>query len=569
MRPPGVLPAPARGRSGLLTAAAIAFGAAVVGAGLNLLLALVVGRAFGPADTGVFFAVIGLFLVLANILKLGADTGLVRGLARLVALDRPRLIPTTLLVAMLPVGVIAIMVAALVVALIPAIGDASVAGGLTGGFAGGDPGGGVGGDPGGGVGGALGLDPGGRSLLASLTWLVPILTLLFVVTAATRGLGGIVPYALLQNVLLPASRLAGVAIAAVLGWSVGGAVLMWGAGLPALLLVAAVVLAGRVRRTLADADACTKVDAVVDLAADAGADAGADVETEADLGAGAPARTSRRDAAVEFWGFAAPRAGSAAIEITLEWADVVLVAVLAGPAEAGLYAIATRCVKVATIADHALRVTVSPRLSAAFAMQRTDLVQRLYQLGTELLVAVVWPFLVVLTVFGDQVMRLFGHGFSDGGRLPGILAVGMATMVAAGSLQSILLLSGLSMAQLGNKVVTLGVCLGMNVLLTPRWGATGAAVAWVLMVLTDTALAANQVRRRLGIRLFPAPVVRAAVASFGCVGAAAVAVRVLAGPSLAALVLAGLVGSAALALLAVRTGAPARLRQLAQTGGPP
>ena len=74
----------------------------------------------------------------------------------------------------------------------------------------------------------------------------------------------------------------------------------------------------------------------------------------------------------EFWGFSLPRAVAALVEIVLEWLDVLLVALLAGEVAAGLYAVATRLVKVTMIIDNALRVSISTRISAWLATGRID-----------------------------------------------------------------------------------------------------------------------------------------------------------------------------------------------------
>jgi len=77
---------PARPRqarlSGVGAGAAFGLVGAVVNAGAGLLLALVVSHGLGVAGSGVFFACVALFTILSNVLKLGADTGLVRFLAR-------------------------------------------------------------------------------------------------------------------------------------------------------------------------------------------------------------------------------------------------------------------------------------------------------------------------------------------------------------------------------------------------------------------------------------------------------------------------------------------------------
>ncbi len=493
-----VTAAPGRRSLGVAASAAVSLGAAVLGAGLNLVLALLVGRGYGAADTGAFFTTIGVFLVAANVLKLGADTALVRMLARAVALRRPTDIVPTIAAAVWPV-----LGASAAVAAGGYFGADRIAGWIR---------------------------PGeveqAASMVRFLALTVPLLTVFSLLTAVVRGLGGLTAFAVAQNVLLPLTRLAGVALAVWSGYAVGQAAQLWAAGLPLLVLLAAALVVRAVRRGRAEA-----------------APAGDHVGTAAPAAGVGPASVFR-----PCWGFALPRAASAAIEIGIEWLDVILVSALAGPVEGGLYAVATRLVKVSSVADYAMRVALSTRLSAALATDDLAEVRRLYDAGTRLLVGLVWTYLAVLVVFADVAIRVFGGDFGPGAPLLAVLAAGMVVMAGAGALQSVLLLSGLSARQLSNKVVVLAVTVLGNVLLTPGWGARGAAVVWVVAVVSDTCLAAVAVRRRVGVSVGFGPVrdvgAAALAAGLGC----AFALRLGLGPSVPAMLLAGL---AALALLAV------------------
>ncbi len=492
--------APDRRALGLLASTSVTLGAAVFGAGMNLVLAVIIGRTYGAGATGTFFATIGVFLVAANVLKLGADTGLVRMLSRAVALGRERDIVPTIAGALWPVLVVSIIAASL------AAWNAEWI--------------------------ALWVrpqDPGPAvSLVRFLAAGVPLLTLFALLTAIVRGLGGLTAFAVLQNVLLPLSRVIGILSALWLGRSIAQATQLWAAGLPVLVVLAALVAVSRVRRALRAAP----TDSPMDTAAQPD-----------------PAPT----VFAAFWRFTAPRAGSASIEIGIEWLDVILVSALAGPVEGGLYAVATRLVKVASIADYALRMALSTRLTAALATGDVDLLRRLYGAGTRLLVGLVWPYLAVLVVFSDVAVTLFGGDFGPGTSLVSIVAIGMLVVAAGGSLQSMLLLSGLSRQQLSNKVAVLGITIGGNLVVTPHWGARGAAGVWVVAVVTDTALAAFQVRRRVGVAVGLGPLRDVGVAALAGGLVCALLLRSTLGPSVPVMAAAGLASLALLALLVSRS----------------
>ena len=504
----------------LVPTAAVALGASVVGAGLNFALAVVVGRAYGAADTGLFFAVIGVFLVVANLLKFGGDTGLVRFAARLRALGRQADLPVVAAAALIPV-LVAGTAAAVALWL---------------------------------FGGAIGGLIDGRhadtaaAVLRLVAPFAPLLALTTVLTAGIRGLGRVTPFALVQNVALPATRLLGVVVATWLGLGIAGAAAGWAAGLPVVAGVAGVLFAVTLRRvTRAPAYGATGAPsaygaAVMPTTYD---------EPRADpAGTDQPRRSGagRRELWWGFWRFSLPRAAATLVEIALEWLDVLLVAVLAGEAAAGVYAVSTRLVKVSLIVDNALRVTVSTRISAWLATRQIGRVQRLYEVATQAMIALIWPALVVLAVYADVALAVFGREFTGAAAVLRVMCVGVAALTAAGSLQSILLLGGGSLRQLGNKSVALATCVGANVVLTPSLGALGGALAWVSTVLVDTALVAWAVHRHTGVRVTARAAVAMGPLVLACVGPVALALRWLAGPTVPSLVAAAVLGLAVLAL---------------------
>ncbi len=500
----------ARSDRRFLRTGAVNVAASMTGAALNVVLVVVVGRSFGAAGTGIFFTAIGIFLVLGNVLRLGADTGAVRMLSRLVALDRRHDLRPTVTVALVPV---------IAVGLLAAIGLWLAAAVYPAGPLAGQPAEAVG-------------------LLRALAPFVPMLGLLTVVMASTRALGGSTEFALVQNVALPATRVIGVALGAALGLSILDVTRCWAAGLPVLLIVGALALRTALRR-------------------------------EGGASRGDPGRGRRRTGTLigEFWSFAAPRGVAAAVEVLLDWIDVILVTLLAGPAQGGIYAVATRCVKIAQVVDYAARITVSTRLSAAMARGQTSTVVRVYELTARFMVMLVWPYLALLLIFAQPTMSLFGADFTGEPLLLPMLALAMLVSSAAGSLQSVLLLGGLSRWQLVNKSAALAVCITGNLLLTPTYGAVGGAVAWTLAVLTDTALAAVQVRRSLAVPVTAAALASVVPAILGAVVVPALAVRVVLGDSLPALVAGTVLALTLLAVTWVRTGTLADLRRQSEAIG--
>ena len=445
-------------RSGIISLAGSGV-AAVAG----LLLNVVVGRGLGPSASGVFFVAVAVLTVAATVSKLGADTGLVRELARLRGLGRGGDVRRVLLVAVVPAVLAGAALAGAVDAAAGPLG--SLVGSARSGGAGGSGAGGAGGAGGAALDVATLLHDGAPYLLLGGPCLV--------LTAGLRGLGDVVGFAGVQNVLVPALRtvLAWGAVATGLG--VSGALLGWNAPLVVGTAVAAVLVVRRSRP--------------------------APGSTATGSATGYPAL------AREFWSFSAPRSVAAVLEVAIVWADVIIVASLTSPREAGIYAAASRFITTGSLAEAAMRVAMAPQISRLLALGDLAGAARLCAVATQWIVLLAWPLYLVLALYAPYVLGLFGPGFAEGSTALTVLALAMIVVMSAGNNQTVLLMSGRSGAQLRNKALALAVDLGLNLLLVPDrglgWGMDGAAAAWAVTVLLDAGLVLAQVRWSIGVRI--------------------------------------------------------------------
>jgi O-antigen/teichoic acid export membrane protein len=445
---------------------------------MSFVLTAVVGRSFGPADTGLFFQTVAIFVILTNVFELGADTGLVRTLARQVALRQIRDLRRTVVIAVTPVVAAGLLVMVLIWSLAPTmsawLGDEDV---------------------------ELRAE-----LLRQLAPFVACGSLLAVVLGGIRGLGRVVSLTLIYNVALPLSRLLLVVIAVGAAFDIVGVIRVWVAPLPVMVIVAGLILGQLLARSTRE-------------------------QATAIPG---PA-TSTPALARHFWEFSGSRGVAACVEIILDWVDVLVVAALRSPSEAGIYAVVTRCVRVGQLVEHAGRLAVGPRVGAALALDDHHQATALYILVARGMVLLAWPFYLTMIMFGDTVLGLFGAGFDAGAKALAIMSVVMMVAVTAGAIQTLLLMGGKSRWQMANKAAALCTSLGLNLVLVPLWGISGAALAWAGAVFVDLSLAIRQVRGHMRIALPVRALGLSMVLAMAAFGGGAAVVRLVWGDSLLAL----------------------------------
>ena len=442
--------------------------ASVLGAGissvLGILLVVVVTNGFSPTVAGTLFASTSVFLILESVAFLGTDTGLVRWLPVRIASGRGSDLGRTLVVAIVPVVVVSVLLAAGLWAAAPTLSTR---------LAGPDA--------------AATMEP----MLRALAVALPVAALYDLVMAGTRGAGSMRPTVVVENVARIGLQTLAVTVAYVAGGGPTWLAIAW--ALPYLpgLVAGAVWLRVLVAR-------------------------------RATAAAGpAPWQPLFR----EFWAYTSPRAIARVTQTALKRSDIVLVAALASPADAALYTAATRFVALGQLFVQSVQQALSPQLSALFARGDIGAANSVFQAATRWSMIVAWPLYLLTAGFAPELMRVFGEEYGVASDVVVILSLTMLLATACGPVDAVLLMAGRSWLSLANSTVTLAVNVGLNLVLIPTHGIRGAAASWAVAIVVRNLLPLVQVRRQLGMWPITRANVWVGAGAVACLGGAAVVVH--------------------------------------------
>lgn len=157
--------------------------------------------------------------------------------------------------------------------------------------------------------------------------------------------------------------------------------------------------------------------------------------------------------------------------------DVVVLGILAGPYDVGLYQVARRLAELTVFCAGAASAVGLPRLARAHAERRPDKLQATVDVMNLIGLGSTAAIVLALVAAGPFALQLFGRDFADGYPVLLILAFGRLAAALFGPASDVLLMTG-HHGRLGrvNLVFAL-VNLALNLVLIPRFGAAGAAVA--------------------------------------------------------------------------------------------
>jgi len=231
-----------------------------------------------------------------------------------------------------------------------------------------------------------------------------------------------------------------------------------------------------------------------------------------------PQGAERARLARDFWAFSLPRALGKVCQVALQRLDIVLVAALLSPAHAAVYTAATRFLVLGQLATQAMQQVLAPQLSGMFAREDLPGIRRIFATSTAWLMSVTWPVYLASAATAPLWLRVFGKEYASGHVTVLILAATMLVVSAIGSVDVVLLMAGRSRQSLVNNALALAVNIATLLLLVPRLGVTGAALAWSAALLVRNVLPMVQVHRSFGVVTHGAGVVWVAVSASLCFG---------------------------------------------------
>jgi O-antigen/teichoic acid export membrane protein len=488
-------------RGGLLNLA----GAGVAGLS-TIALTVLITRTFSQAQAGAFFTAMSLFLIVEAVAGLGAATGTVYFIARLRSLGQPHRVPAVLRTATRPVVLVSVAAAAALVLLAGPAARLLAGGGL----------------------GQAGARPAEvANELRALALALPFAALLDTLLGATRGYRAMGPTVLVDRIGRPLLQLAGITAAA----ATGGAALL--APLWALpYLPAAVVVwlwLGRIRRRQRRSHR-------------RGAPPGPPLPRPLP-----PSRPAAPEQPLGFWRFTGPRGLAALAQITIQRVDIVLVAIMRGPAAAAVYTAATRFLVAGQFGNQAISMAAQPRFTEMFALGDRRGAGRVYQATTAWLILLTWPLYLLAASFGPQVIEVFGRSYQAGGAVMMILGLTMLLATGCGQVDMVLVTTGRSSWSLVNGLLAVTVNVGLDVLLIPRYGLTGAALGWSAAIVLTNLLPLAQVAASVQLHPFGRGTLISAVLCAFSFGLLPFAARELLGPGVITALLATGAGAAILA----------------------
>jgi len=284
------------------------------------------------------------------------------------------------------------------------------------------------------------------SLLRLVSLVVPFLTLVDIVAAATQGFKKMQYTAIARDISQPLIKLSLVAVLAIVG-----------------LNVAKVLAAHLLSVIIASVMLIYFLNSLFSLKR--------------------PLRTARRHTR-EMIKFALPLYMSSLIRRFRSNVQTVLLGALNTVTTVGIFTVVSQVNLVGKMFHDSIVTVSMPIVSELYGRGEREQLARFYQTMTKWTFTLNLPLFLVVLLFPGPILSIFGEDYMGGAPALIILTWGDLIDAGTGICGVVLNMTGHTSLSLLNTIVLSVLMVGLNVLLIPRWGLVGAAVA----ALTATSL---------------------------------------------------------------------------------
>jgi O-antigen/teichoic acid export membrane protein len=146
----------------------------------------------------------------------------------------------------------------------------------------------------------------------------------------------------------------------------------------------------------------------------------------------------------------------------------------------GIFAVASQITFVSSEISSSINVTSKPIIAELVDQGDISQMERIYQLSNKWIVITQIPIFLAMVLFPKTLLQIFGKEFADGSLTLIILAFGSLLKVGTGMGGIIIDMAGYTKMKLVNSILQVITFIILNIILIPRWGLVGAAVAAVV-----------------------------------------------------------------------------------------
>jgi len=183
----------------------------------------------------------------------------------------------------------------------------------------------------------------------------------------------------------------------------------------------------------------------------------------------------------------------------LPWVPLFLLGIWASTQDLGLYGAASRVAMLVSMMLAMSNSIVAPKFAELYATKDIGALKKNLKYATLLATVIAIPLVAIIIAANSWILSLFGEGFSEGGAVLVILAIGQLINAVCGPVGYLLSMTGNERVYMINTIISCIVLFATGSLFIGEYGAVGAAYAATLSLITLNVLSLIAVKQKLKV----------------------------------------------------------------------
>nr|WP_321233984.1 flippase [uncultured Psychroserpens sp.] len=190
---------------------------------------------------------------------------------------------------------------------------------------------------------------------------------------------------------------------------------------------------------------------------------------------------------------------SGAILIFLGWADTFVLGIYETDSVVGVYNVTLKIAALTSFSLHALNSILAPKIAKSYQNGNEANYKKMITFSTKLNFFITLGIVICILYFQSYILGFFGEEFLSGTKILIILCIGQFINSLSGSVGVILQMTGQQKAYQNIVLIALTINIILNFVLTPIYGAVGAAIATVISISFWNITGAIYLKQKLNI----------------------------------------------------------------------
>lgn len=197
-----------------------------------------------------------------------------------------------------------------------------------------------------------------------------------------------------------------------------------------------------------------------------------------------------------------PMLFSAAFIFISNWTDVFMLGAMVSKTDVGIYNAAYKVASIGLIVITSINTILAPKISTLYSLNKLKLIEVEVQKATKIITLLTIPLVLIIVLFSNQILSIFGPEFIQGKTVLIIVAIGLLFNALSGSVAQVLNMTKHQKELRNFTIISAVLNIVLNFFLIKQYGIIGAAFSSLVSNIFLNVVCILFIKKHLGFFTF-------------------------------------------------------------------